>query len=141
MMGGLLVAAASTQQTPSIQPDTVVAKLLPAAATTRREFPRGDVLALYTEIYDNVTARIARRIDITIRLLGEDGKEVYTAHDELANGTAAAEKPWEIYGYPKQFTLKDVPPGRYLLRVEAQFRGKVEDAKPVARETVLTVVQ
>ncbi len=43
MLGGLLLAAASTQQTPSIQPDPVVAKLLPAAATSRREFPRGDI--------------------------------------------------------------------------------------------------
>ena len=54
MMGGLLLTAASVQQTPSIQPDPVVAKLLPGAATSRREFPKGDVLALYTEIYDNI---------------------------------------------------------------------------------------
>ncbi len=139
MMGGLLLAAASTQQTPSIQPDPIVAKLLPAAATTRREFPRGDILALYTEIYDNITARQARRFDVTIRLLSEDGKEVFTSHDELANAPKPGEKPWESYGYPKQISLKDVPAGRYLLRVEAQVRGDFDDAKPVARETVITV--
>jgi hypothetical protein len=115
--------------------------VFPAAATSKREFPRGDVLALYTEIYDNVTAREARRIDVTVRLMGEDGKDVFTSRDELSNGASPAEKPWEVYGYPKQFTLKDVPPGRYLLRVEAQFRGNVQDAKPVARETVITVLQ
>jgi hypothetical protein len=141
MMGGLLLAAASTQQIPSILPDPIVAKLLPAAATTRREFPRGDILALYTEIYDNITARQARRFDVTVRLLSEDGKEVFTSHDELANAPKPGEKPWESYGYPKQISLKDVPAGRYLLRVEAQVRGDFDDAKPVARETIITVVQ
>ncbi len=61
MIGGLLLAAASSQQTPSIQPDTIVSKLLPAAATSRREFPRGDKLAFYTEIYDNISSRQPRR--------------------------------------------------------------------------------
>ena len=64
MLGGLLMTTPSVQQTPSIQPDPVVSKLLPAPATSRREFPRTDVLALYTEIYDNDTSRQARHIDV-----------------------------------------------------------------------------
>ena len=64
MVGGLLMTTPSVQQTPSIQPDPNVSeKLLPAPATSRREFPRSDVLALYTEIYDNDSSRQARRID------------------------------------------------------------------------------
>ena len=61
------------------------------------------------------------------------GKEVFASRDELDNGGAPPEKPWEIYGYTKQIPLKDIPPGRYLLRVEAQVRGNVEDAKPVVQ--------
>ncbi len=140
MIGGLLLAAASSQQTPSIQPDPIVSKLLPAAATSRREFPRGDTLALYTEIYDNMNSRQARRFDVSVKLLSEDGKEVFVSRDELANVATPTEKPWETYGYPKQIPLKDVPPGRYLLRVDAQVRGNVEDAKPVFRETLITIV-
>jgi VWFA-related protein len=140
MIGGLLVATASSQSTPSIQPDPIVSKLLPAAATSRREFPRGDTLALYTEIYDNITSRQPRRYDVSVRLLSEDGKEVYVSRDELANAATPTDKPWEIYGYPKQISLKDVPPGRYLLRVDAQVRGNVEDAKPVFRETLITIL-
>ena len=139
MIGGLLLAAASSQQTPSIQPDPIV-KLLPAAATSRREFPRGDTLALYTEIYDNINSRQPRRYDVSVRLLSEDGKEVYVSRDELANAATPTDKPWEIYGYPKQISLKDVPPGRYLLRVDAQVRGNVEDAKPAFKETLITIL-
>ncbi len=139
MMGGLLVTAASSLQTPSIQPDPLVAKLLPAAATSRREFPREDTLALYTELYDNVSSRQARRIDIAVRLLSESGTEVFVSRDEISNAATPSEKPWEIYGYPKQISLKGIQPGRYLLRVEAQFRGNVDDAKQVARETLITI--
>ena len=138
MLGGLLVTTQSSQQTPSIQRDEIVDKLLPAPATSRRAFPRGDAMALYTEIYDNMTTRQARRFDVSLRLLSESGTEVLASKDEVTNNAAPGQKPWEIYGYAKQIPLKDLAPGRYLLRVEAQARG-MDDVKPVARETVITV--
>ncbi len=140
MLGGLLVASAAGQQTPSIQADTVLAKVLPAPATSRREFARRDLLAVYTEIYDNIQSQQARKIDVAVRLLSENGAEVFATRDELTNGGAPPEKPWDIYGYSTQIALKDIPPGRYALRVEAQVRGNVGDAKPFARETLITVV-
>jgi VWFA-related protein len=136
MLGGLLITTPSVQQTPSIQPDPVVSKLLPAPATSRREFPRSDVLALYTEIYDNDTSRQARRIDVAVRLISEDGTNIVVSRDELANGTSS-EKPWEIYGFAKQIPLKALAPGRYALRVEAAVRGK--DTAPVIREALITI--
>ena len=149
MMSGILLTSAMSQQTPSIQPDPVVAKLLPAAATSRREFAAGDVLALYTELYDNNSSRQPRRYEVIVRLLSETGTEVFVSRDEITNGPGAAPaagapaqaaKPWEIYGYGRQIPLKDVPPGRYLLRIQAEARNN-EDIKPVSRETLITVVQ
>ena len=105
MLGGLLMTTPSVQQTPSIQPDPVVSKLLPAPATSRREFPRSDVLALYTEIYDNDTSRQPRHIDVSLRVVSENGTEVLASRDELVNG-ASGEKPWDIYGYAKRIPLE-----------------------------------
>ena len=139
MIGGLVLAAASGQETPSIQPDPVIAKVLPAAPTSRREFPRRDSLALYTEVYDNIESQQARLIEVSVKMVSESGVEVFTSRDELSNG-GKADKPWQIYGYRKDITLKDVAPGRYALRVEAQVRGNVGDARPTARETIITVV-
>ena len=139
MMGGLLIASNMSQQTPSIQPDPVVAKLLPGAATSRREFSRNDLLAVYTEIYDNLNSRQPRRFDVAARLLSESGTEVFVSREEISNG-AVGEKPWEIYGYGRQIPLKGVDPGRYLLRVEAQVRGNLDNAKPAARETLITIL-
>jgi hypothetical protein len=140
MLGGLLVASNLAQQTPSIQPDKVLEKVMPAPATSRREFSQRDLIALYTEIYDNIGSAQARHIDIAVRIVSEDGKEAFAVRDVLENGGVAPKKPWEIYGYSKEIALKGVAPGRYALRVEAQVRGNSNDAKPVARETVITVV-
>jgi VWFA-related protein len=136
MLGGLLMTTPSVQQTPSIQPDPIVSKLLPAPATSRREFPQSDLLALYTEIYDNDTSRQPRHIDVSVRLVSEQGTEVLVSRDELVNGTAG-EKPWDIYGFAKRIPLKGIAPGRYVLRVDAAVRG--QDAAPVTREAPITI--
>ncbi len=140
MMGGLLVASASGQQTPSIQPDKVVEKVLPGPATSRRQFVQRDILALYTELYDNITSTQARNIDIAVRIISEDGKDAFTVRDVLENGGVAPKKPWSLYGYSKEIALSGIAPGRYALRVEAQVRGNFDGAKPVARDTLITVV-
>jgi hypothetical protein len=113
---------------------------MPAAATSRREFQSRDLVALYTEIYDNIGSDVARRVEVAVRLLAENGSEVFMKRDELPNGGAPPQKPWDVYGYSTEVALKDVPPGRYALRVEAQVRGNVGGAKPVVRETLITVV-
>jgi hypothetical protein len=135
MIGGLLISSAMGQQAPSIQPDQVVAKVLPGAATSKRHFKTGDLLAIYTELYDNINAKQNRRFDVAVRLLSESGTEVFVSRDELTN---AADKPWEIYGYTRQISLKDVQPGRYLLRVEAQARGARTSSPPA--EILITVI-
>jgi hypothetical protein len=139
MMGGLLVASAMGQQTPSIQPDPVLEKVMPAAATSRREFSQRDLIALYTEIYDNIGSDQARHVDLAVRLLSESGAEAFVVRDEMTNGGVAPKKAWDVYGYSKEIALKNIAPGRYALRVEAQVRGN-NDVKPVARETLITVV-
>ena len=137
MLSGLLLSAPSADQTVTVQKDDVVGTLLPGAATGRREFARTDTLALLSEIYDNSSSRQPRQIEVSVRLLSESAQEVYVARDSVTN-TADAKK-WDIYAYTKQIPLRDIAPGRYLLRVEAQVRGAQEDAKPASRETLITI--
>ena len=40
----------------------------------------------------------------------------------------------------REVPLKDVAPGRYLLRIEAQLRGETGDDSSVARETSIRVL-
>jgi VWFA-related protein len=137
MLGGLLIASNMALQTPSIQRDPVLEKVMPSA-TSRREFSQSDLIALYTEIYDNLGGQMARHIDVAVRMVSEDGKEVFAIRDTLENGGVAPKKPWDLYGYSRNIALKNIAPGRYALRVEAQVRGN-KDVKPVTRESLITV--
>lgn len=137
MMSGLLLTSASAQVTPTPLPDPAVAKLLPGPATSRREFVQADLLAVLAEIYDNSTSQQPRTIDVTVRVIGEDGREAFTTHDALSNTGAKDLKHWDAYSYTKEIPLKGLAPGRYLLRVETQSRTNM-NLKPAA-ETIITI--
>jgi VWFA-related protein len=140
-MSGMLMTAGTSQLVPTLVSDKLVgAELLPGPATTRRVFVQSDTLAVYAEIYDNIPARQTHTIEIATHLLGEDGREVFRSR-ETHNGAAlqGVGNPVTL-SFAKQIPLKDVPPGRYLLQVQAQALGSPKGLKPVVQETVLTVV-
>lgn len=136
MLSGLLLTAPSSEQVPTAQSDPSLAKLLPGAPTSRREFLRSDTLSLLAEIYDNGKSLQPRQIDTAVSLIAESGQEVFAARDSLAN-TADAKK-WDAYAYMRQIALANVAPGRYLLRLEVHVRGNT-NVKPALRETLITV--
>ncbi len=133
-MSGLLVTSVAAQQTPTAEPDLMVSKQLPGAATSRRSFPVGDTLAVYAEVYDNNPSRQSRQIDVAVRLIAAQGNDVFTANDSMSTNTGRPEEPPSIYA---QFKLDDLDPGTYLLRVEAKVAGG--SAELVGRETLITV--
>jgi hypothetical protein len=139
-MSGMLLTAATSPLVPGLIADKLIgADLLPGPATSRRTFAQSDELALYAEIYDNLPAPQNHTIALTTRLLGEDGREVFASR-ETRQGAAQGNVSSSTFGLSKRISLKDVAPGRYLLRVEAQTSGNLKDAKSAARETVVTVI-
>jgi VWFA-related protein len=138
-MSGLLLSAPSTQQTFTVQPDPVAAKVLPGAATSSRVFATSDVVSLYAEVYESASSGPPRRIDVTTRLINEEGRDVVTAGELLERGASAAGDKSATFAVKRDIPLKDVAPGRYLLRVEAQVRGETGANGTVTRETALTV--
>jgi VWFA-related protein len=138
MMSGLLVSSVSGAPaevlTPQRDPDAE--KLLGAAATSRRVFSQTETLAWLAEIYDNV-AKQPRQFDVSARVIDQAGKDVFASRDVLRNGDSGAPK-WLTFGYTGRIPLKDLSPGRYLLRIEARDRSETT-RQPVAAQTVITV--
>jgi VWFA-related protein len=133
-MSGVVLTAATARVTPTAKADEVLQKALPGPPTTRRDFYPIDVLALYSEVYDRLQSNVPHTVDVTTRLVDQNGKEVFR--------TADARKSSEFqgaFGYSAQIPLADVAPGRYMIQVEA--RARVKDAQPVRREMLITVVQ
>ena len=93
--------------------------LLPGAVTSRREFPSGDKLALYAELYGNNPSQDRQEIDVSLRLISETGEDLFHSNDTIVNESRQSGR-WDIGG---EISLEDVDPGRYLLRAEARVRG------------------
>ena len=136
-MSGLLLTADSARSQFTPQPDDQLPpESLPAPATSRRTFGRNDVLSVFAEIYDNVSSRNAQRLEVITTLTGDDGVAAFSSRESLA-GSASADARNARIPLAKQIPLKDMRPGRYVLRVEARALGG--RAKPVVRETTVVV--
>jgi len=136
MMSGLLMAGAPEVLTP--QRDQDAEKILGGAPSATRVFSRGDTLAWLAEIYDNTTARRVRQIDVSSRLLDETGREAFAARDLLTNGEGGG-KDWTTFAYSGRIPLKDLAPGRYLLRVDVRDRSASATDRPIYAESVVTI--
>ena len=136
MLSGLLVTSSSAQTAMTAQTDPLTAKLLPGPATSRRTFSQADTLTVFAEIYDNMSRQQVRQIDAAVTLTSEDGKELFSASDSVANNPGADH--WTTYGLTRDVPLKNVPPGRYLIKVEARARGS--NNSTAIREILVTVI-
>jgi len=140
MLSGLLITAASAQSAMTAMPDPAAPKILPGPAVSRRTFARTDTVTVLAEIYDNSSSKQPRQIDTTVALVAESGQETFRARDSVSNPSAPApaghDGRWSTHGLTRDIPLKDIAPGRYLLRVEVSLRGS---STPVVRETLITV--
>jgi hypothetical protein len=136
-MSGLLLTDDSARQQFTPQPDEQLpAGTLPGPAISRRTFNQGDVLSVFGEIYDNVSSRDRRDIEVTTTLLGEDGIAAFTSREML--GGSDARDMRSRFTIARQIPLASVRPGKYRLRVETRRLGS-NSGTPVARETLVTV--
>jgi len=133
-MGGLLLTSAYASRIPTANPDPDFKEILPASPTAVREFPSGDQLSVAVDVYDNRVAT-PHRVEIRTMVTADDGKIVFSSRDERrteelkgVNGT---------FGHVAAIPLKDVAPGRYVLRVEAQ--ALLSNGGAAAREVEFTV--
>jgi len=136
-MSGLLLTAPSVQRVFTVQPDPALAGVLPGAPTSRRKFTVSDTLALHAEIYTPID-QVLPRVDVTTRLIAESGREVSVARDEFGGGPAGGRDQSATHAFSTSLPLRDVPPGTYLLRVEARRRGDADRA--AVRETAIVIV-
>ena len=115
-MSGVVMTAATAQVTPTAEPDAVLKPLLPGPPTTRREFYDIDTVAIYAEVYDGLDTKVPHTVDITAKLLSEEGRELTQRSEARSSKDLAG--PGGGFGYSAQFPLADLaagalsPPGR-----------------------------
>jgi VWFA-related protein len=134
-MSGLAITSMTSALAPSARQNYPLDELLPGPLSTLREFPVGDELALFAEIYDN-SAATPHKVDISASVRSEAGLTVFQSREERDStelqGSAGG------YGFAARIPLAEMTPGLYLLRVEAASRAGAQ--APVAREVLFRVV-
>lgn len=119
-ISGVAIAAASGLRVSTVKADEELKAVLPAPPVATREFPRGDELAVFAEIYDN-DAKTPHVVDVTTTVVSEDGRNVFKTSEERQSSELQG-KPGG-YGHQARIALKDFAPGIYLLTVEAKSRA------------------
>jgi VWFA-related protein len=117
VMSNVVLTSAAASAVPTARADDQLKDVLPGAPTTIREFARSDEIATFAEVYDNGT-RTPHRVEIKTSVLGDDGAVVFTRSEERRSEELGAAGGG--YGHAAKIPLKDLAPGRYVLRVEAR---------------------
>ncbi len=132
-MSGIVLASRSAAAIPTARVDELLKDVLPDMPTVTREFPRGDELTIYVEVYDQLTT--PHKVDITTTATADDGRVMYSRSDQQSS--AALRSPGDGFGHVATIPLKDVVPGRYILKVEA--RSSAAGERPAVRALEFTV--
>ncbi len=135
LMSSLALTSATSTIGPTARQKDPLEKMLPGPLTTFREFPVGDEVALFAEVYDN-TGSAPHKVDIAATVKAEGGQTVFQTREERDSSELAGNPGG--YGFSARVPLKDVAPGLYVLRVEATNR--MGDQVSAAREVVFRVV-
>jgi VWFA-related protein len=134
-ISSLALTSGSSSVALTARPKDPLAKLLPAPLSSYREFGQGDELAVFTEVYE-LGGGPGHKVEINLTMKAEGGQTVFQTREERDSSELAGSSGG--YGFSARIPLKDVAPGLYVLRVEAQSR--VADRPVVSRETVITVL-
>ena len=134
-MSGIAMTSASASEVMTVRPKDPLKELLPGPVTALREFPRGDTIALFGEVYETQRGGPAHMVDIRTELRAEGGKVVRNFAEQRSSselqGSAGG------YGFMSRIPLSDVAPGLYVIHVEAQSRAG--DQPKVTRDILLRV--
>jgi VWFA-related protein len=127
-MTPLLVSGTRARQVPSVNRDDRVLRALGGGPpTTRRVFHRDETLSAYAEVVD---VGAATRRDVELVTIVRDARDRDIVHSVRPNASDRAE-PGHSFPYAIDIPLRTLPPGRYVLRVEARAAGA---PAPVVRE-------
>jgi VWFA-related protein len=132
-MSGIVVSSESSAGIPTTRVDELLKDVLPDMPTVTREFPRGDALTVYAEVYDQLTT--PHKVEITTTATADDGRVMYSRSDQQSS--ELLRNPGDGFGHLATIPLKDVIPGRYVLKIEA--RSTAAGAASAVREVEFTV--
>jgi len=132
-MSGVAITSSATRLTLTVSPHARIDVALPGPPTTVREFARDDRVTLYAEAYEN--RKKPHVVTFTVELRDPSGRAVAT-HSAVRESTPKP-KSASSYTFAPTLALDEVPPGDYVIHVEAQ--SSLDKNKRQVREVPIRV--
>ena len=133
-LSGVVLTSGAGSTLPTARPDEQLKAVMPGPPIARRVFPQNDEVTLFAEVYDN-EGKEPHKVDITATVTADEGKVMYKTDETRDSSDLGGARGG--YGYTAKVPMKDLAPGRYVLKVEAKSRlGKTP---AVSREVEFTV--
>jgi hypothetical protein len=118
-ISGLALTSASAAALPTARPDEQLKAVMPAPPVAIRTFPANDELRLFAEIYDNA-GNTPHKVDIIATITTEEGKVMFKNEETRDSSDLGGQRGG--YGYTTTIPLKELPPDKYVLKVDAKSR-------------------
>lgn len=134
-MSGLVLTSLGSGAMMTAKADEQMRAVLPAAPIAQRAFPQNDEVALFAEVYDNAGGA-PHKIDITATVLTDEGRVLFKNEETRDSSELQGAKGG--YGYTTRIPLSDIPPGAYVLSVEA--RSRLGESTSVTRQIQFDVL-
>lgn len=135
MLSGIAVTSLESARVTTLEAKDTIGDRLPAPATTAREFDRHDTLVIFAEVYENLWNDTEHTIHFRTALRGADGGVRPMTTEQRSSLAPRGEQ--EGHGFTATLPLREVPPGAYMLQVEAE--ADIDRRVPVSREVAIRV--
>jgi len=133
-ISGLVLTSGLGSALPTVRPDEQLKAVLPGPPVSLRSFAQNDEAIIFVEVYDNEGSK-PHKVDIRTTVTTDEGRVLFKT-DETRDSTDLGGARGG-YGYTTRVPMKDLAPGKYVLKVEAQSR--LGNPPPVARELRIEV--
>jgi hypothetical protein len=133
-LSGVVLGALSAGGAVALRPDPELRAALGVEPTTARRFPAGDLLVACAEVYSDDPKTTSQDIDVKATIVAAGGRTVLS---ETADAVAVGNRQSGRWGFKAEMNLTDVPPGRYVLALEATSNRRPKE--PVRRQIPIEV--
>ena len=118
-ISGLVLTSGTGASLPTVRADEQLKQVLPGPPVSLRSFPQTDEIVLFTEVYDNEGNK-PHKVDIVTTIRTDEGREVFKTDESRDSADLGGARGG--YGYTTKIPLKELPPGKYVLKVEGKSR-------------------
>jgi hypothetical protein len=133
-ISGLVLTSGLGSALPTVRADEQLKQVLPGPPVSLRSFPQNDEIVLFAEVYDNDAGK-PHKVDITTTVTTDEGKVMFKTDETRDSSDLGGARGG--YGYTTKVPMKDLAPGKYVLKVEGKSR--LGNTPAVGREVRIEV--